>query len=200
MVDSSVVHTSGYAKWVRLFEPSVNLVVHARRASPGLMASAAVLANEPFSERRAVFENPELGRHALQEAFGGQTAVADDLAQLAEALSDLLGARAIGIRVARLTAPMCPAFHVDRVLARVVVAYTGPGSQWLYNCDVERSLLALPGFDAARAGARVQQVPVHHAAIMKGEAWPGNEGAGLVHRSPPPHTGIRVVATLDPLE
>ena len=152
MSESSAVHASSYAEWARLFEPSVNLVAHARAASAALTASAESLAKQAFTERRAIFENREAGLAALRETLFGEGPVAEDLAELAEALCDLLDARAVGIRVARLSAPMCPAFHVDRVLARVVVAYTGPGSQWLFNQDADRSRLAQPGVDAAQKG------------------------------------------------
>jgi len=46
----------------------------------------------------------------------------------------------------------------------------------------------------------IRQLPAFSVALLKGEAWCGNEGRGLVHRSPalvPPER--RLLLTLDPL-
>jgi hypothetical protein len=47
----------------------------------------------------------------------------------------------------------------------------------------------------------IRQMPAYAVGLMKGESWEGNEGRGLVHRSPQP-TALqprRLLLTLDML-
>ena len=44
----------------------------------------------------------------------------------------------------------------------------------------------------------IQQLNEGDVALLKGEYWQGNEGAGLVHRSPMvPQDSLRLLLTLD---
>ncbi len=128
---------------------------------------------------------PDLaGLAAGYQAIEGHTEFVADVAWLAQAYGCLLGARRIGLRLRVLDRTMCPRFHVDDVPLRLVTTHAGVGSQWLAEGAMCRSGLgdsaAEPGHDAA-----VQQLGCGHVALFKGEKWLGNEGNGLVHRSPP---------------
>lgn len=49
-----------------------------------------------------------------------------------------------------------------------------------------------------KAGAPVRQLTPFSVALLKGDAWPDNEGRGLVHRSPAVKDGDqRILITLD---
>lgn len=77
---------------------------------------------------------------------------------------------------------MCPRFHVDHVPARLICTYAGPGSEWLTAPDA----------------VQVEQLSTGYVAVLKGERWLGNEGHGLVHRSPAVPAGQRrLMLTLD---
>jgi SAM-dependent methyltransferase len=88
---------------------------------------------------------------------------------------------------------MCPGFHVDRVGIRLVCAYVGPGTEWLPEPQVDRVALGRrePG-GVLRLGAPAR-LAIGAVGLLKGEAWPGNEGRGAVHRSPPVAAGERRV-------
>ncbi len=44
----------------------------------------------------------------------------------------------------------------------------------------------------------IQQLSVGDVALLKGEGWKGNQGAGLIHRSPqPPGNTSRLLLTID---
>jgi hypothetical protein len=46
--------------------------------------------------------------------------------------------------------------------------------------------------------SQIQQVTCGEVALLKGEKWHGNEGFGLIHRSPQPAPGERrLILTLD---
>lgn len=80
----------------------------------------------------------------------------------------------------------------------------GPGTQWLEHQTVDRSKLgpsACPESDHQRGTYTSEQdirvVQSGAVGLLKGEAWDGNEGAGLVHRSPSVEGASRLLLTLD---
>ncbi len=111
----------------------------------------------------------------------------------------------IGLRLTPLTNSMCPRFHVDRVPCRLITTYVGTGTEWLPHELVDRSKLGIGsnGRSDAESGLytspnAIQQLKHSDVALLKGESWDGNEGAGLVHRSPTVETGKpRLLFTLD---
>ena len=117
--------------------------------------------------------------------------LAQDVAQLAEMFSFLFDLKRIGLRLSALDKAMCPRFHVDAVPCRLVTTYGGAGTQWLPHRAVDRSKLGsgsqgLPDNESGLYSSAndIQTLKPGEVALLKGEAWSGNEGAGLVHRSP----------------
>ena len=131
--------------------------------------------------------------------------LSEDIGLLADMFSYLFELNAIGLRIATLTQPMCPKFHVDRVPCRLITTYVGPGSQWLPHHCTDRSKLGAgsAGLSDAESGLyptkdAIQTLAAGDVALLKGESWDGNEGAGLVHRSPAVKSGQqRLLLTLD---
>lgn len=181
----------------------VNLAVWTRRLSPALRDFAAVLVrSQPTLALSLTLEMRE-DRLPTWEALRGirdlpgQADFLDDLGWLVEAFACLTGAQRIGLRLRALDTPMCPRFHVDHVPLRLVTTYQGAASEWLDESGVDRRLLG---------GAQAEEVEPQHinslstgdVALLKGERWEGNEGAGLVHRSPRHAPGApRLLLTLD---
>lgn len=98
----------------------------------------------------------------------------------------LFAPSAVGVRLHVLTGTMCPRFHVDRVPARLLLTYAGKGTEWLTEDQVirEDQVTRLP--EQTTKADDIQVIPTGAVAILKGELWEGNEGLGLVHRSPDP--------------
>ena len=197
---------------VQFFEPGVNLCVWERTPAPALAAwlqrvvrmqpvtvslrlSVDVLDLVPLV--RAVPEAPE---RALW---------AEEMRGLVELFVDLFEPANVGVRLVTLSTPMCPRFHVDQVGARMVCTYAGAGTEWLPNALAPRQLLgrAASGQGAVEAAVggvpgAVQQLSPFDVGLLKGERWQGNEGNGLVHRSPAAEAraGRRLLLTLDTLD
>lgn len=112
-------------------------------------------------------------------AGDGQASIVADIVELLQMYECLLGPSHIGLRMTMLKAAMCPKFHVDRLPVRLVTCYSGTGTQYLPE----------PEGDTARIPAnepeRVLQLTAGDVALLKGDGWHGNEGYGIVHRSPP---------------
>ncbi|MDC9501977.1 MULTISPECIES: DUF1826 domain-containing protein [unclassified Pseudoalteromonas] len=132
-------------------------------------------------------------------------ALCKDIALLVEMFCCLFDLKRAGLRLKILDKPMCPRFHVDKIPCRLVTTYQGVATQWLNHSDVERSKLGTGnlGKPDEESGLfkslnNINQLNQGDVALLKGEYWDENEGAGLVHRSPPVVTNEqRLLVTLD---
>ena len=99
---------------------------------------------------------------------------------------------------------MCPKFHVDKVPCRLITTYTGVATEWLPHDRVNRRFLGpnSPSIVGAQPGicesGDIEILETGAVALLKGESWEGNEGCGLVHRSPSIAEGRkRLLLTID---
>ncbi len=134
---------------------------------------------------------------AAYRDLAGHAGFVADVAWLVRAFSCLVDARRIGLRLRMLDKPMCPRFHVDHVPLRLITTYAGAGSEWLREGGMQRRRLGDPTAEPTDPAA-IQQLGVGDVALFKGEKWLGNEGAGIIHRSPQATTAERrLILTLD---
>jgi hypothetical protein len=128
---------------------------------------------------------------ALLPALPGRDELAADLAALTTLFADLLGCERVGFRLEVSSAAMCPKFHADRVGLRMLCTYRGPGTEW-----IDPKYQDLP--EAMERGS-VSRATAFDVVLLKGHAWPGNDGRGAVHRSPDvaPERAPRVLAAFD---
>jgi hypothetical protein len=110
-----------------------------------------------------------------------------DVVWLVEAFTCLLGARRIGLRLRVLEGAMCPRFHVDHVPLRLLTTYAGAGSEWLEEGRLDRARLQVEHAPVDN----IRRLSAGEVAVLKGEKWLGNEGRGLIHRSPLTSAGER---------
>lgn len=182
-----------------VLQDGVNLAVWRRRLPPQLEDFAALVVSlgQNLADQRVIDvdeqQMPVLS-DLLREAsdLQGYEAFLADVAWLVSAYTCLVGARRVGLRLRVLTGPMCPRFHVDNVPLRLLTTYAGSGSEWLREQESPRGEL----HTAQIPVDKIQQLGVGEVAVLKGEKWQGNEGAGLVHRSPSGQQG-RLLLSLD---
>jgi len=173
-----------------VLQDGVNLAVWQRQLPVHVADFAQVLLSlgQPLAESLTLELQPDDDAPALR---GLAAAYADlqgyegficDVRWLVGAYACLLDARRVGLRLRALEGAMCPRFHVDHVPARLICTYAGPGREWLTAPDA----------------VQVEQLSTGDVAVLKGERWLGNEGQGLVHRSPAVPAGQRrLMLTLD---
>ncbi|ALS99999.1 DUF1826 domain-containing protein [Lacimicrobium alkaliphilum] len=137
----------------------------------------------------------------------GKAAFIEDIRLLTEMLICLFDCQYAGLRLRLLDGAMCPRFHTDKLICRMLCSYNTLGTQWLGNAAIDRSKLGhgSGGLDDAHSGLYSDTTAVCNATagdvlLLKGEAWPDNEGGGVVHRSPAVPDGTkRLLLTLDPM-
>lgn len=107
----------------------------------------------------------------------------EDAVRLADCVQSTEDKPYLRLRLDVVTDNACAKFHQDRVFARMICTYRGPGTEFCAN----------------RSGAtEIVQLETGTAAFIKGQLWP-EPHIDLYHRSPPiSGTGIaRLVLVLD---
>ena len=189
----------------RILDDGVNLAVWQRQLPAHIADFGRLLLslNEPLAES-LVLELPrddtEPNLHGLASGFSdleGYEGFIADVSWLVSAFACLMGAKRVGLRLRVLDKAMCPRFHVDHVPVRLITTYCGIGSQWLKEGAMDRRQLGNAEAEP-RDGPLIEQIASGEVALLKGEKWHGNEGFGLIHRSPQLASGERrLILTLD---
>jgi hypothetical protein len=189
----------------RILEDGTNLAIWQRQLPLHIadFAQLVLSLNEPLAESLCLElpdedAEPDLdGLASGLRDLQGYEGFMSDLKWLISAFACLLGARRIGVRLRVLDKAMCPRFHVDHVPVRLITTYAGVGSQWLEEGAMDRMRLGQANAEPQDA-ATIRQLDSGDVALVKGEKWHGNEGFGLIHRSPQPAPGERrLLLTLD---
>jgi hypothetical protein len=189
----------------RVLNDGVNLAVWQRQLPAHIADFGRLLLslNEPLAES-LVLELPsddtEPNLHGLASGFSdleGYEGFIADVSWLVSAFACLLGAKRVGLRLRVLDKAMCPRFHVDHVPVRLITTYCGIGSQWLKEGAMDRRQLGKAEIEP-QDNSLIEQIAGGEVALLKGEKWHGNEGFGLIHRSPQLAPGERrLILTLD---
>lgn len=169
-----------------IFEPDVNLTIWQRSLPDTVQQYATSLISElklPLQHRLALNDISALLDQVLPEATGKADFI-EDVQQLAEIFACLMDCPQLGLRLKVLQQPMCPKFHTDHLLCRLVSTYIGPATEWHAG-----------PLDLAVPCQNMQQGDV---ALLKGSGWEGMQTYAISHRSPvTPAT--RLLLTLDPV-
>lgn len=161
-----------------------------------LIVCPTIRRTRPFFDRR----RPATCRgHSAKvaQALDGYQAWSEDLESVVDMYRCLFEPDAIGIRLHILRSAMCPRFHVDRVPTRLLVTYSGRGTEWLPENYLSRELGTARLPDQSANDHQIEEIPLGAVAILKGTAWEGNENHAVAHRSPDPSGQPRLVLGLD---
>ncbi len=169
-----------------ILDPAVTLAIWTRSPPPGLLdATEQLAARSPFC--RTGEERPDrLGALLVADLPlepCARTRLATDIARLGRLFAALLGTTAVHGRLEAIDGPACRLFHADHVGLRLLCTYAGAGTEWVPDEAVDRARLG-DNRAAVRDPAAVRRLPRFAVAILKGHAWRGNAGRGIVHRSP----------------
>lgn len=180
-----------------IFDPTVNMVIWQRQPNLAIAAYSQWLAASLDSSGMPAFvqlqtvvepaELPALLAKRLPDATGKTEFIAD-LLLLSQMLTCLMDCSAVGFRLKLLQQAMCPRFHTDHVALRLLVTYTGVGTEWLSEAQNPR----------LQQWQMPKQLLAAEVALLKGSAWQGNENGALWHRSPV-STAPRLLLSLDPV-
>lgn len=183
------VAATDVAVLTRIFEADVNLAVWQRKHSAAVNTYADwMLAQSDAFVWQEVIATAQVRQQALLKLaeHPNKMAFVEDFVEVLEMFACLFELDHIGLRLRVLEKPMCPKFHTDRVPCRLITTFGGTGTEWHGETTKH----------APSTG--VQRLDSGAVALLKGDAWHGNEGLGLVHRSPALQAGQkRLLLTLD---
>lgn len=191
-----------------VYQDEVNMAIWQRRLRPELVRAATTLLASTSTLKLACTVSASDCIDVMTHELGGDqhaNFLARDIGNLVDMYCCLFDLDQVAIRLTKLDQAMCPKFHVDHVPARLVTTYQGVGSEWLENGVVDRRRLgrASAGIPDEQSGLyrqqhEIQKLKVGDVALLKGESWIGNEGRGIVHRSPAIAEGeSRLLMTFD---
>ncbi|WP_052480878.1 DUF1826 domain-containing protein [Gilvimarinus agarilyticus] len=183
------------AVFTDLHKAEVNLCVWSRELANDITRySDYLLSQYPYATEIRVLGDMKILAETLRNSLpmhNQREAFIDDICVLADMLICLLDAKAVGLRLCVTRTASCPRFHVDKLGCRLITTYRGKATEWLDNINLDRTKLGRGalGKDDSKTGLylnsqAVQKLDRGDVALLKGELWPGNEGRGIIHRSP----------------
>ncbi|NRA53036.1 MAG: DUF1826 domain-containing protein [Gammaproteobacteria bacterium] len=203
-----VVQGNSHEVFGDIYDPLTNMAVWQRQLAPSLAQACDELMMVSDNSLQLVMSvTPSNVQAEVEQQLGGfshASALSQDIALLVEMFCCLFELKRVGLRLTTLDRAMCPRFHVDKVPCRLVTTYSGVGSEWLEQQDVNRTKLGTgnQGLSDQQSGLyeheqQIGQLASGDVALLKGEKWYNNEGGGLVHRSPQVAQNRRLLLTLD---
>ena len=198
----------GSSKLSEIFERKKNISIWDRELSSSVInASESIINTNPKLQFSKALKVEEVEKKLIYE-FGSNSDflyLFRDISKVVNIFCDLFKVNNAWLRLDAIDGPMCPRFHVDNVKCRLVTTYLGPGTQWLPNNTLNRDNLGHGNHGESDESSGlflknddIRQFDAGHLALLKGETWPGNEGKGLVHRSPQKYSKYkRLYMTID---
>lgn len=197
-VDTTLIRHSTQSPSVEnladIYRDDINISIWQRSLTPEVLKAAEYVLSLKHGFKFSGTVTPKSAYDSLNRALGeGSEAqlISTDATEIVDMFCCLFDLKQVGLRLATLDKAMCPKFHVDRVPCRLVTTYSGIATQWLSHKVVNREKLGIGSHGKTDEKSElycnhndIQQLNSGDVALLKGESWVGNEGAGLVHRSP----------------
>lgn len=173
---------------------NINIAIWQRKLDAALEQAAEEILSENPDLNISMVPQPHDVRDLLLSDLGSAPTtlcLIEDISFIVGMFCELFDLKRAWVRLDAINKPMCPRFHADKLKCRLVTTYIGPSTQWLPHLLVDRSKLG-PGNNGQtdeKSGlfvdkTDIKQLDTGDIALLKGESWDGNDGAGLVHRSP----------------
>ena len=177
-----------------IYKKETNIVIWQRKLTSMLNQAAKKILDINPALKISLVVTPQDECLSLKKALGhtdAATLLSKDILKLVEMFCCLFGLKQAGLRLIALDTAMCPNFHVDRVPCRLITTYQGIATEWIPHLAADRSKLGLENqrdsndtSGLVNCKTNIQKLKKGDVALLKGEAWEGNQGAGLIHRSP----------------
>ncbi|MEY8714838.1 DUF1826 domain-containing protein [Francisella philomiragia] len=185
-----------------IYDDNINISIWQRNISENLAIAAKNYIRESSSTHTLpIIVKPLDVKEQLTKQlpnFPLRNYLIEDITEIIDMFCYLFDLEQAGLRLAIIDKAMCPRFHVDHVPCRLITTYSGTGSEWLYNEEVDRNLLGKVDNPFLNKNTNIQKLNTGDIALLKGESWIGNSGSGIVHRSPNIVDGERrLLLTLD---
>lgn len=201
----------------RIYEDEISIAIWQRQLSQEVESYVDELLRKSKTISLKLSGSPEQLMDEIQRVFPpaliseqdscvSAAAFYADIHQVLDMFCCLFDAKILGLRINTLEHAMCPRFHTDNVAIRLITTYYGLATEWLPDQLANRTALGTACASQINTpGAitdnekNIQRMAAGDVALFKGELWAGNEGRGIIHRSPAPtaQQPKRLVVTCD---
>lgn len=109
-----------------------------------------------------------------------------DIEVLLHVFKEVSGAESFRLLLATVNTNMCRRFHTDLNDLRMLCTYSGPGTLWLSEDNVNREALESCGDNQSIVidENQIHQAKTGSVVILKGALYPSEGTKAIVHRSP----------------
>jgi hypothetical protein len=204
----------------RIYEDAISIAIWQRHLSQEVECYVDELLRKSKTIALKLSGSPEQLMEEIQRVFPpalisrqdscvSAAAFYADIHKVLDMFCCLFDAKILGLRINTLEHAMCPRFHTDNVAIRLITTYYGLATEWLPDQLSNRTALGTafasqintPGA-ITTSEKNIQRMAAGDVALFKGELWAGNEGRGIIHRSPAPtiQQPKRLVVTCDLIE
>ena len=197
--DPSILNRTSYftdssVELSKIFQEEINILIWQRIINDKLLkAGNYILGKYPELAISEVVKPEEVEKTLMQEIDSSEEVLclSKDISEVVKLFCMLFNVNSVWLRLDAIDKPMCPRFHADYLKCRLVSTYKGPATQWIPHNLVNHSKLGSgnEGKSDKESGLflkdeDIMQLNVGDIGLLKGEAWEGNQGGGIVHRSP----------------
>jgi len=186
--------TEDVFKISEIYRNELNISIWKRNLNDLLIKSSEIVLENNLKLEYSEVLKPDEVKQSLESVLEDNIKTSpfiEDVSYLSFMFCKLFDQKKLWLRLDGIDHPMCPRFHTDKIKCRLVTTYVGPATQWLPHNLVDRKKLGF-GNDGKpddqsglfQSKQDIMQLDRGHVALLKGESWEGNEGAGVVHRSP----------------
>lgn len=112
--------------------------------------------------------------------------ITKDIRSLLSVFKEVTDSKSFKLLLATVNTNMCRRFHTDVNDLRMLCTYSGPGTLWLAEDNINREALNANGYNESivRDKKRINQVKTGSVIILKGAIYPKEGANAIVHRSP----------------
>lgn len=176
----------------RIKEDSLNLVILKRKPDPEIVSYIDSTDPDNWDDLEVVLSRGEMSvldqlESILPESahLSGRQALVADIKKLMNTYFEISSETSAKVSLSFIDSNMCRLFHVDHVGLRLLCTYHGHATEWLEEDNADRSGLRR-GCNSMviKDDRKIRQLNVFDVGLLIGEAYPGNKGRGVIHRSP----------------
>lgn len=168
-----------------IHESEVNIAIQTRESTV-FESEAAQLIHDQVNFRssgsvEAILQELE---NSLDRTVCG--AIIDDVKVQLDNFAQVSDSSSFKLMLATVTSDMCRKFHTDINDLRLLCTYSGPGTLWLEEENIDRNALDSFKDDAlvVRDQSQIKQASTGDVVILKGATYPKEGTRAGVHRSP----------------
>ena len=167
-----------------IVEPALNLCIWRREPQPDYAAWLDALCASTHLDLEHRLDAARPDASALTRdlpAARWREVLQRDIEALALAFSQWTGGGAALVHLGTVHTDKCRRYHADFNRLRLLCTYSGLGTEWVMEHGIDRQ----GAVAVVRDPGAVRALHRFDVGVLKGNAWPGDEGRGCIHRSPP---------------